>query len=845
MLKFKPCLKPLSGRLLSTMIGVLASAICLQPSHAQIAGQATPVDQLRVAKDFRVELLHTVPKGQEGSWVSMCVDPKGRLIVSDQYGGLFRVTPPALGGSSKDTKIEPIAVNLGEAQGLLWAFDSLYVVVNKGQKFESGLYRVRDTNNDDQLDEVRQLRKIDGSSEHGPHAVLLHPDGKSLVVVCGNHTKPLPFDTSLVPRTWQEDHVIPRMWDAGGHAVGIMAPGGWIAKTDPNGSQWELLSMGYRNQYDAAYTRDGELLTYDADMEWDMNTPWYRPTRVCQATSGSEFGWRSGAGKWPVYYPDSLPAAVNIGPGSPTGVSFGYGAKFPAKYQDAFFMCDWSYGKLYAVHLKANGASLLGDAEEFISGSPLPLTDLTVNPRDGALYFAIGGRRTQSALYRVSYAGPLSTAPSTASLANSSTKIRRRLEAFHGRKDPAAIKAAWTHLNHKDRFIRFAARTALEHQDPTLWQENALREKNPQASLTALLGLVRVGDKSLQPQILNALNRIGWEQLSESQRLEMTRVYGLAFIRMGPTDQSTVSRVIAKLDPHYPSASKELNAELSKLLIHLEAPSAAPKTVALLAKATTQEEQMDLAYSLRVLKTGWNKSLREEYFKWFLKAGNFLGGHSFAGFVNNIKADAVKNLDDSTRSDLKPILEAKVVKKSPLEVLSSGLLANRTTSHNWSVDELVPALEKGFKGRNYTRGRDLFGAVACGACHRFNNEGGAYGPDLTGAVGRFNARDLLESIIVPNKEVSDQYAPVVITKTDGETVTGRVVNLNNDSLMVSPNMFAPDELVSIERKNIKVIEPSKQSLMPEGLLSALEKDEILDLLAYLLSRGDASNRMFK
>ena len=173
------------------------------------------------------------------------------------------------------------------------------------------------------------------------------------------------------------------------------------------------------------------------------------------------------------------------------------------------------------------------------------------------------------------------------------------------------------------------------------------------------------------------------------------------------------------------------------------------------------------------------------------------------------------------------------------------MLANRTTSHAWTVDELAPGLDKGLRGRNYNRGRELFGAVACAACHRFNNEGGSYGPDLTGAVGRFNARDLLESILLPNKEVSDQYAPIVITKTDGETVTGRVINLNDNSIMISPNMFAPDEIVSVDRNQIRTIEPSKQSLMPEGLLNALEREEIYDLVAYLLSRGDASNRMFK
>src|SRR6516164_5899751 len=123
---------------------------------------ATPAEQIKVLKDFKVELLYSVPKDTEGSWVNMCVDPRGRLIVSDQYGPLYRITPPPLGGKADQTKVEKLDLPIGEAQGLLWAFDSLYVVVNKGRKYESGLYRVTATNGADKLDKVELLRAIQG-----------------------------------------------------------------------------------------------------------------------------------------------------------------------------------------------------------------------------------------------------------------------------------------------------------------------------------------------------------------------------------------------------------------------------------------------------------------------------------------------------------------------------------------------------------------------------------------------------------------------------------------------------------------------------------------------------------
>ena len=122
---------------------------------------------------------------------------------------------------------------------------------------------------------------------------------------------------------------------------------------------------------------------------------------------------------------DTFGAVVDIGPGSPTGVCFGYGAKFPAKYQNAFFACDWSYGKLYAVHLP-HGSTYRASFEEFASSRPFPITDLLVNPADGAM-IAYGGRRVQSGLYRILCWGE-STAP--AKPVENERKTRRSLEAY-------------------------------------------------------------------------------------------------------------------------------------------------------------------------------------------------------------------------------------------------------------------------------------------------------------------------------------------------------------------------------------------------------------------------------
>lgn len=839
---------------------VLAAALASIPSsnllsQNSISGQATPVGQLKVAKGFQVELLHSVPKKEQGSWVAMTLDPKGRLLVSDQYGKLYRVVPPAV-GTSRPSEVTPLDIEVGQAQGLLYAFDSLYVMVANDSYQGRGLYRVRDTNADDRFDEVKLLRKLEGGGEHGPHAILPSPDGKSLTIISGNQTKVPAIDGSRVPMHWGEDHLLPRLWDGNGFMKGVLAPGGWVARTDPEGKSWELLATGFRNEYDAAYNRHGELFTYDADMEWDMNTPWYRPTRVNHVVSGAEFGWRSGAGKWPAYYPDSLGAVTDIGPGSPTGVAFGYGARFPARYQEALFIADWSYGKLYAVHLKPNGAGYTGTSEEFISGSPLPLTDLLVNPNDGALYFAIGGRRTQSALYRVTYAGSESTAPSPGMKGGEKERTQRlRLESFHGRKDPAAVREAWPFLASNDRNLRFAARVALEWQPVSEWRQRALGEKDPTAATHALIALARASSKdaphrkasdpapdpALLPSIIQALDRISWPKLKPSQQLDLLRAYSVAFTRLGGPDNATRASLAARFEPRFPTTRRDLNAELAQMLVFLEAPGAARLLAPAMLKAPTQEEQLDYARTLRTLKTGWSPELRTAYFEWFLKAASFRGGASLAGFLRDIKNDAIATLTDEERTRLAPVLNAKPVIKKPLETL----LAGRSTVQEWTVDQLAPVLNKGLRKRNYDKGRELFGAVGCYACHRFDTEGGAVGPDLTGIAGRFSPRDLLESIIEPSKEVSDQYAPVIVTRKDGETVIGRIANMNDETLMLATDMMDPGGFTNIKRTDITTIEASKLSPMPEGLLNTLREDEILDLMAFLLSRGDRSGSMFR
>jgi len=151
----------------------------------QLAAQWTPEAGLRMPEGFQLTPLYKVP-GEQGSWVSLTTDPQGRLIASDQYGKLYRITLDAAGNLAR---VQAIQVDIGRAHGLLCAFGALYVMAHQGDGKPSGLYRVTDTNNNDEYDKVELLREIGGEGEHGPHAITLSPDGKSLYICAGNHTQ--------------------------------------------------------------------------------------------------------------------------------------------------------------------------------------------------------------------------------------------------------------------------------------------------------------------------------------------------------------------------------------------------------------------------------------------------------------------------------------------------------------------------------------------------------------------------------------------------------------------------------------------------------------------------------
>lgn len=884
--------------LIALFVSLVLIASCTEKKETAltVVNSNPKIDKLKLPVGFHAEHLYSPSENEQGSWVAMTFDNKGRLITSDQYGALYRLEVPAIGSEVLTPKMEKLKIRNGEqvadsiiqmgyAQGLLYAFNSLYVMVNHqgNEEFEksSGLYRLEDTDNDDQYDKITLLKLLNGSGEHGPHSIKPSPDGKSLYVIAGNHTDLPEMDAYRLPNVWKDDNLFPQIKDPRGHANDRGAPGGWIANIDPEGKKWELVSAGFRNPFDLDFNELGDMFVYDSDMEWDLGMPWYRPTRICHVTSGSEFGWRTGNGKWSPAYPDNMPPVLNIGQGSPTNVMYGKNARFPDKYRRSLFAFDWSFGIIYAIELTPKDATYEGQKEEFVSGMPLPLTDGVIGP-DGAMYFMTGGRRLDSDLYRVYYDdgkgnSEISTTEYTPVETNEN-KIRKKLEAYHVGAKAGAVDFVWPYLKNEDRFVQYAARIALEHQPITEWKEKLFKEKDAATLIQGSIALAREGTVADRDRILNGLVQIDYNGLSPIQQVNLVRAFELTLSRFGKPSNAQKSQLVNYLEPHYPANTDVLNQLLSKTLVFLDDAKAVEKTMALLestagenadvmANSATESSDlilrnpqygMDIALTLKNLPPaqhmyyatvlgdaiqGWTPELREKYFKWFYKAFSYKAGRSYVGFIDKARKNALSHVPTNQFEQYNEMSGNALLSSSGNDLLDN-VPQPKGPWKNWQEEDIEPLLADGLGKRDFEQGKNMFIATACITCHAMKGEGENIGPDLSQVGTRFSAEDMLRALVDPSAVISDQYNTTVYSLKNGQSVVGRLVNENEQDYVISQNPYAPEQTRTVAKNEVVNTKLSTVSLMPPGTINRLNPEELKDLLAYLISGGNPEHEVY-
>lgn len=763
---------------------------------------------------FEIAKIRDAQPGED-SWVSLTFDPKGRLIIGKEQKGLLRLTLSDNG--SEVVSAETIEDTLEECRGLVWKGNDLYAHANKSK----ALYRLRDTDGDDRFDEVTKLLSTEGGTGHGRNALTVGPDGAIHAITGDDIAVP-----ESSPRRARPEKNAPKEL---GH---------WARYTEntDGSATWEAMCRGLRNPYGIDFNEDGEAFTYDADNEGDVGLPFYRPTRINHLVSGANYGWhqdRQNQRSLPVYAPDSVPTTFDVGRGSPTGVRFGTRSDFPLPWREALFALDWAYGRIVAVHLTPNGASYLGSGEVFLEGRPLNVTDLDFDAQ-GAMWFVTGGRKTQAALYRVRYTGPLVKRPGPGeqtlageAYAKQARETRKKLERFHGRVDPTAVDELWPHLASADPWIRNAARVALEWQPVEQWRDRVSKHELVMGRLTALLALARVTGQSPSNSVSNISPKQP-ENVARSARLTSYR-------RLELIDQALPPRASLEERPMVFGGEtvESLRREDSLSVRHEAETEGIEKVLDYLASA---EDQLERLHHLEVLSEtngDWMPEQRVRFFTALSHAKRFSYGDRFMlPFFQTLEKNALSNVEDTAEREkfTKLLAEAPEADSAPA--------VSRPVVKQWTMADF-PEKDAAPSDADHKRGRELFSTVLCARCHVCGSVGRPVGPDLSTVASRFSRRDLLESIIEPSKVVAEVHRNVIVSKTDGGVVQGRIVqnDFRESKLTLSINPFAPSELVTLPKSEIKSWEESPVSPMPPALLDTLTRAEIDDLLAFILSGG--------
>jgi putative heme-binding domain-containing protein len=775
---------------------------------------------------FELTLLRTAT-ADEGSWIALAFDSQGRAIISREDQGLLRVT---LDEERKSVeKVSPIQVDVKECRGLVFEGEDLYANANNSK----AIYQLRLTE-DGRADSVVCLREFPGTVGHGRNDLTI--DGKWLYSIHGDSVD-LPTsnvtDLTSPVRNWSGD---------------ASQRQGQLMRMNIVSRQWELVVGGLRNPYGIAANPSGELFTFDADNEYDMGTPWYRPTRVLAMAFGGDVGYRTAGNKMPPRFhdqPENLPPVVTIGRSSPTAVFCDPKLNFPATYRDSLYLLDWTYGRVIAVHLTPRGAGWRAQTELFLQGRPLNVTDVAGGP-DGAMYLITGGRKTQSSFYRIAWKNSESNVVSDhiteheqASLAFSQTQkqIRTELEQASRSHDASALPAIVKQLSADDPIVRHAARIALERMPGNQWHTTIT---NTTDERTWLYGTLAIAQSNRMPgRMIERWLACKVVDFNLSDRVTWVRLCELC-VRSGDNQvQERRQAVIEKLIAHWPKeepicitphgTTVEFRQRLALLLGTLKATQAIELVSRDLFTSPLQEDRLAGLLAMRDQRDGWTIEQRRAQWQALNDTGRMIGGEGLPSFIESIRTESLATLSAQERENLKDLIDTK--NGSVFEELPT-----RAVVRKWQIEDLKRLASAPVVEGDRKNGAKIYREALCIRCHRIGNEGKSVGPDLSFVSRRFSPRDLLESMLSPSKSVAENYRLDVIVTQSGSVHTGRMLvegDYRSTKIKLQTDALRANSVVEIDKSEIEEHRPSDRSPMPDGLLDAFREEEIRDLIAYL------------
>jgi putative heme-binding domain-containing protein len=123
--------------------------------------------------------------------------------------------------------------------------------------------------------------------------------------------------------------------------------------------------------------------------------------------------------------------------------------------------------------------------------------------------------------------------------------------------------------------------------------------------------------------------------------------------------------------------------------------------------------------------------------------------------------------------------------------------------------------------------------------------GNSFGADLSQLDPKLKLDEVFKDIIEPSSKINEKFQTWIIETLDGKKFTGLIIDETKEVVKLVENPLVKAEPIIIKVGDIDNRKKSLVSVMPKGLLDKLTKDEILDLVAYVYSKGNKAHDLFK
>jgi quinoprotein glucose dehydrogenase len=353
---------------------------------------------------------------------------------------------------------------------------------------------------------------------------------------------------------------------------------------------------------------------------------------------------------------------------------------------------------------------------------------------------------------------------------------------------------------------------ALEHLEK--WGDEAKRDfvtglARPTQAANKADAIIAL--KTNLPALLGAETKISKETIRVAASLKIDEI---------------IPELIASLKNN--SLDGKFRADSLKALTSLKA----PEIKSLTETALTDSSDLVRAEAIRIYSK-IEPTYAEKTADTILKKGSLKEQQALIGILGESKSTLSK-------SKLKSLVQEAISGKTPpgimLEIGEAGLKAGVEDSKSLIQEDITKPNPMAFalEGGDKEAGKTIFFqkiAVACLRCHKLEGQGGDVGPELNGIGGKQKRDYLLESIILPEKNIAKGFESLIIVLSNGKTVTGILKQDKPNEIVL---MDFEGKLMTVKKADIEEKKIGK-SAMPADLYKQLSKQELRDLVEYLAS----------